>query len=88
MKGDHYRLYISDDTQYNHIKTSSDINEIFKPMDQRILHDEIQHARYLVIENKDGGDFPIYLGFGDKVDYIKFKEQHSNKDNIQFTKKK
>lgn len=76
MNGDHFRLYASLEAKpYEHIVTSRNIQDLFIPMDIFILNKEVIHSKYLVIWNHNNGDEPIYLGYGDKVDYLKFKER-------------
>lgn len=76
MQGTHYRLYASINGEpYMHIMTNSNILELFVPLDEFILNQEVPHSRYLIIEGSDQGDTPIYLGFGNKLDYLKFKKQ-------------
>ncbi len=77
MTGTHYRLYASlNGEPYNEIVSSPELVHLFIPMDVFILQQEHKHSRYLIIEGGPQGDTPIYLGFGDKVDYLKFKQQH------------
>lgn len=76
MDGTHYRLYASlQGEPYTEITSSPNITHLFIPMDIFILQQEHQHSRYLIIQGGPNGDTPIYLGFGDKIDYLKFKQQ-------------
>lgn len=75
MEQEHYRLYAALESKpYEHIVTSPKITDLFIPMDVFILQKDIKHSRYLVIHGGPQGDNPIYLGFGDKIDYLTFKK--------------
>lgn len=74
---DHYRLYVaSHETGYSLTVRSRDVMEVFDKMDDMILNNEYRHNKYLLIQNHDDADDPIYLGYGDKIDYLKFKKSH------------
>lgn len=74
-----YRLYTDFGKGYiNDIKTN-EITELFKRLDTLILEEYHKYCRYLVIENKNEADFPIFLSYGDKERYLEFKEREKPK---------
>ena len=74
-----YRLYTDFGKGYaNDIKTN-EITELFQRLDTLILEEYHKYCRYLVVENKDSADFPIFLSHGEKEKYLKFKERYTPK---------
>lgn len=74
-----YRLYTDFGKGYiNDIKTN-EITELFKRLDVLILEEYHKYCRYLVIENKDEADSPIFLSHGEKERYLEFKERETPK---------
>lgn len=91
MDQPHYRLYSSiEGHPYDLIVSTFNPTDIFNPLDECILQKELQHSRYLVIENIDNSDNVIYLGFGNKIDYLQFKRLllECVQENITFTQKR
>lgn len=77
MNKDHYRLYIAtQERNYELSVQSKDVTDIFDKMDDMILNNEYRHNKYLLIQNHDDADDPIYLGYGNKLDYLRFKKSH------------
>lgn len=72
-----YRLYIaSHEEGYKLFINSQNVMDAFNLMDDMILNRECRHNKYLLIQNHDDTDDPIYLGYGNKIDYLKFKKSH------------
>lgn len=70
-----YRLYIATkDFSYSIHSITDDITDLFPILDQMILDNEYHHNRYLIIYNKNCPSL-VYLGFGNKLDYLRFKKQ-------------
>lgn len=62
---------------------SPNLEDIFPIMDEKILKDEVLHSRYIVIENTVmNGDYAIYSGYGNKLDYLKWKERMLCSDKV------
>lgn len=70
-----YKLYIATEHQsYTLSLISDDIISLFPVLDNMILDNEYYHNRYLIIFY-DNEPSLIYHGFGNKLDYLRFKKQ-------------
>ena len=74
-----YRLYTDFGKGYTDDIRTNEKTELFKRLDTLILEEYHKYCRYLVVENSDNADFPIFLSHGEKEKYLEFKEREKAK---------
>lgn len=82
------RLYVAPGyATYNEEARSDNMNTVLNKMDYFILEKELT-AKYLVVAEINYGDTPIFLGYGDKDQYLRFREKYYDREVCKTYKKK
>lgn len=72
---DEYRLYLTRKTKTDTIKREN-LNDLILMLDSMILDGVNPAEKYIIVESKEGSDFPIFFSFGDNEGYLEFKSTH------------